>query len=81
MTDSCNHRNKINGKYEIKRIFANFLTQHGVVSGWEKEQDGRISLCPRSSRARIMPGSQMLLCLQNNMFMNISFRTKRKIFS
>ena len=31
MTDSCNHRNKINGKYEIKRIFANFLTQHGVV--------------------------------------------------
>ena len=31
MTDSCDHGNKINGKYEIKRIFANFLTQHGVV--------------------------------------------------
>ena len=31
VTDSCDHGNKINGKYEIKRIFANFLTQHGVV--------------------------------------------------
>lgn len=33
MADSCNHRNKINGKHKIKRIFANFVRQHGIVSG------------------------------------------------